>query len=132
MDYNNNGRVERNEWYGGAAEFRRLDANHDGILTRYEVVGSSDNFTTYNEFTSLDYDRNGSLDRPEWHWSNASFNARDTNRDGRITAQEFETAGGSPSTAKTQTVGHAAGARQLAGALDRHRHQRARGRRHHL
>ncbi len=26
LDYNNNGRVERTEWYGGLAEFRGLDA----------------------------------------------------------------------------------------------------------
>ena len=108
LDYNNNGRVERTEWYGGAAEFRRLDVNNDGILSRYEVVGSNDNFTTYNEFTNLDYDRNGSIDRPEWHWSNVSFTQRDTNRDGRISQAEFNAAGGSPNSpaqaAGTQTV----------------------------
>ena len=40
LDRNNNGRVERTEWYGGAADFRWLDRNGDGVLTRYEVVGS--------------------------------------------------------------------------------------------
>jgi hypothetical protein len=104
LDYNNNGRVERTEWYGGANEFNRLDANRDGILSRYEVVGSTENTTTYNEFTNLDYDKSGSLERAEWHWSNASFTARDTNRDGRITAAEFQTAGGSPATAGAQAA----------------------------
>jgi len=42
MDWNNNGRVERSEWYGGAAEFTRLDRNRDGVLTRYDchLVGT--------------------------------------------------------------------------------------------
>jgi Ca2+-binding EF-hand superfamily protein len=105
LDRNNNGRVERTEWYGGRNEFRNLDRNNDGILSRFEVVGAQESFDTYNEFQSLDYDRDGNLARNEWHWSNASFMARDTNRDGRISSAEFETAGGSPDTAGVQTAG---------------------------
>jgi YD repeat-containing protein len=53
LDANNNGRVERTEWYGGLNEFRRLDRNNDGILSRYEVVGTQPNMTTYDEFANL-------------------------------------------------------------------------------
>ena len=107
MDWNNNGRVERAEWYGGNAEFTRLDANRDGVLSRYEVVGSTQSLDTYDQFQNLDYDRNGTLSRAEWHWSNASFTIRDRNRDGIISRQEFDVAGGAPAVAAaagSQTV----------------------------
>ena len=99
MDWNNNGRVERAEWYGGAAEFTRLDANRDGVLSRFEVVGSQESFDSWDQFQNLDYDRNGTLSRAEWHWSNASFTVRDRNRDGIISRQEFDVAGGAPAGA---------------------------------
>ena len=108
LDFNNNGRVERTEWHGSVAEYRRLDANNDGILSRYEVVGAQESFDTYNEFTGIDFNRTGNIERNEWHWSNVSFTSRDTNRDGRISQAEFNAAGGSPDTA-AGTQGAAAG-----------------------
>jgi len=112
LDVNNNGRVERSEWYGGAAEFRRLDANNDGVLSRYEVVGAQESFDTYNEFTGLDYNRDGTIDRGEWHWSNVSFTQRDTNRDGRLSPEEFNAAGGSPESG-TRSEGTQGGAQTV-------------------
>ena len=98
LDYNNDGVVSRQEWHGGSAEFNILDRNRDGRLSRYEVAGSNTSFSTYNEFQNLDYNRDGRLARNEWHWSNASFNQADANRDGVVTAQEFERVGGAPGT----------------------------------
>ena len=109
MDWNNNGRIERSEWYGGNNEFRALDRNNDGVLSRFEVVGAQPSFDTWDQFNNLDYDRNGSLSRAEWHWSNASFLQRDRNRDGMLSRQEFDVAGGAPGTAAT-----AAGTRTVA------------------
>lgn len=107
MDWNNNGRVEKSEWFGGTAEFNRLDRNRDGVLSRFEVVGSTPSFDTWDQFQNLDYDRNGTLSRAEWHWSNASFASRDRNRDGVLSRQEFDVSGGAPamaSAAGRQTV----------------------------
>ncbi|HYE88664.1 MAG TPA: hypothetical protein VEA16_20015 [Vicinamibacterales bacterium] len=97
LDINNNGRVERAEWYGGLDDFRWLDRNNDGILSRFEVVGSEPAMgNEFDEFANLDFDRNGTLSRAEWHWSNVSFTQRDRNRDGLISRNEFNAAGGAP------------------------------------
>jgi Ca2+-binding EF-hand superfamily protein len=96
MDWNNDGRITRSEWHGGTADFNWLDRNNDGVLSRFEAQGAEASFDTWDQFTNLDYDRNGTLNRAEWHWSNASFTSRDRNRDGVISRQEFEVAGGTP------------------------------------
>jgi hypothetical protein len=44
----------------------------------------------------LDYNRNSVLEFPEWRWSRRSFDNYDTNRDGRLSRQEFEAKGGAP------------------------------------
>ena len=99
LDWNNNGRVERTEWYGTPSVFNDLDRNRDGVLSRFEVVGGVDaTDDTWDQFVNLDYNRNGSISRDEWHWSAASFNQRDANRDGMLSRQEFAHAGGAPNT----------------------------------
>ncbi len=110
LDYNNNGLVERSEWHGSDASYRALDRNRDGVLSRYEVAGSTDTTgDVYDEFASLDYDRNGSLARNEWHWSMGTFSARDLDRNGVISRREFE------STATPETTTSGAGS-QTSGA----------------
>ena len=71
------------------------------------------------------------LERGEWHWSNVSFTQRDTNRDGILSRAEFDAAGGAPGTvgAVGGRPARADGPRQLAAALDRHRHHGSRRRR---
>lgn len=110
LDWNNNGRVERDEWQGADSVFTNLDRNRDGVLSRFEVVGGIEAPNdTWDQFVSLDYNRNGSISRDEWHWSAASFARYDTNRDGMISRQEFAVGGGTPGgtskpAAQTRTV----------------------------
>ncbi|HKY22760.1 MAG TPA: hypothetical protein VJM31_16220 [Vicinamibacterales bacterium] len=102
LDFNNNGRVERNEWHGSAEAFNALDRNRDGVLSRFEGVGGQESTNdTWDQFVGLDYDRNGSIARDEWHWSRATFDRRDLNRDGMLSRREFEASGGAPGTVGT-------------------------------
>jgi Ca2+-binding EF-hand superfamily protein len=93
LDWNNDGRVSRDEWHGSLEDFRWLDRNNDGVLSRSEVVGQQASFDTYDEFQSLDYNRNGTIERNEWHWSRPTFAQVDTNRDGGVSRRELENAG---------------------------------------
>jgi hypothetical protein len=100
LDMNNNGRVERTEWHAAPGEFSRLDTNRDGALSRFEVAGGQEaTEDTWDQFGDLDYDRNGTIARDEWHWSLGSFDKRDINRDGMLSRREFDVTGGGSTTA---------------------------------
>jgi len=99
LDSNRNGRVERNEWHGGADSFDWLDRNRDGVLSRSELAGEQTT-QTRDEFLSLDVDGDRRIERDEWHWSRRSFDQRDSNGDGFLTRREFESGGAVPTTGR--------------------------------
>ena len=88
LDADDNGRIDFDEWHATRAEFRRLDRNGDGSLSRNEL-GSADLGDQNQSFANLDVNRNGTISFNEWYWSRSSFDQRDTNRDGVLSRNEF-------------------------------------------
>ena len=56
LDYNRNGRIERNEWYWSRASFDERDLNNDGVLTRREFNTVSDATLARDNVTDIRVD----------------------------------------------------------------------------
>lgn len=102
LDHDNDGRVERAEWHGSRDAFEWLDRNNDGTLNRAEVAGEQ-RAAEADLFTSLDTNRNGVVERNEWHWSRVSFNGRDRDNDGVLSRDEL--GGAAASSSMPEAVG---------------------------
>jgi Ca2+-binding EF-hand superfamily protein len=107
MDGNNDGVVTRAEWRGSAQSFAEHDWNDDGVLSGDEVrIGvsrntrriedndfdpASDRFFSWTDanFTTIDRDRNGRISAREWQYDYESFRRSDRNGDGALTRAEF-------------------------------------------
>ena len=110
LDVDRNGRLSRTEWHGTTQVFNRLDRNHDGVVTRVEMVGAE---APPELFASVDINRDGAIALNEWHWSRATFDRRDLNHDGRITREEFKgpaTVGTSGTNTAAYNAGYERGA----------------------
>jgi hypothetical protein len=105
LDHDRDGRLSKTEWHGAQRVFNLLDANHDGFVTRVEMLG---NEMPQDLFVSADVNRDGTIDLNEWHWSRATFDRRDVNHDGRISRDEFSKAG-PVGTSGTQSAAYNAG-----------------------
>jgi len=105
LDVDRNGRLSRSEWHGTRQLFDAMDANHDGVVTRVEMIGAE---LPPELFSSVDINRDGAIALNEWHWSRPAFDRRDLNHDGRITREEFN-GPGTIGTTGTKSVAYNAG-----------------------
>lgn len=109
LDYNRDRRVTRDEWHGGQRAFDNLDRNHDGVLSREEVLNPGE--TPFADlFASLDVNHDQRVTIQEWHWSRRSFESRDMNRDGVLTRDELNAPVGTSGTSgRVETATYRAG-----------------------
>jgi hypothetical protein len=105
IDTNRDGWVTRNEWNMGSADFNRLDVNRDNRISRFEfenIAGSNDDLSSqYDRFATVDVNHDGWLTRSEWRGSEVGFTRLDTNRDNRLSRNEYDAELQSPSNSST-------------------------------
>jgi YD repeat-containing protein len=89
LDYDDDGRLTRREWNGDRREFDAMDLNNDGLLTYNEYVSPVDDDLRSVRFRDLDRNRDGRLTRAESGLDRSTFGLLDRNNDGRVTREEF-------------------------------------------
>ena len=107
MDRDGDGVITRAEWRGSDRSFDVHDWNRDGVLSGDEIRPGSrrqqpwpdepDGSITTSELTdwtperfdNLDHDRDGRLERREWHFDPELFRRVDRDHDGSISRREF-------------------------------------------
>ena len=87
-DRNRDGRITSNEWFYNAEYFRRADRNRDGALTMAEFTSTSMDDDRDDRFENLDVNRNGRVEKSEWHGSEDAFQWLDRNRDNVLSRAE--------------------------------------------
>jgi Ca2+-binding EF-hand superfamily protein len=88
MDRNRDGRLTSSEWFYNAEYFRRADRNRDGALTLAEFTSTSMDDDRDDRFDNLDVNRNGRIEKSEWHGSADAFEWLDRNNDNVLSRTE--------------------------------------------
>jgi len=91
MDGNRDSRLSRSEWWGGQTAFERLDRNNDNYLSRSEFLNRDydGRNTPDDRFTEMDTNRDGRLSRNEWTHGRDSFERLDSNNDQYLSRSEL-------------------------------------------
>jgi hypothetical protein len=92
LDRNGDGVITRAEWRGSNRSFRNHDLNGDNVITREEMriaENRSGTLWTSQDFDVLDRNSDERVSRYEWRSGYGVFDTVDRNRDGVITRAEF-------------------------------------------
>jgi Ca2+-binding EF-hand superfamily protein len=88
LDTNKNDAIDPSEWPGKEQDFRLLDADHNGSLSREEFLARTGRW--WNEpFENLDFNGDKIITRSEWLDSDAAFGKLDRDHNGVIDRREF-------------------------------------------
>ncbi|WP_162271358.1 EF-hand domain-containing protein [Luteitalea pratensis] len=108
LDHDRNRRITSDEWHYDRETFLRADRNRDGTLDVTEFIGGDMDDDRGDRFDDLDVNRNGRVERREWHASDDAFVWLDRNRDGVLSRTEVVGEGdggqGVPSAGREVTV----------------------------
>lgn len=88
LDHDRNRRITPDEWHYDRETFVRADRNRDGVLVATEFVGADMDDDRGDRFDDLDQDRDGRVERGEWHASDDAFTWLDRDRDGILSRAE--------------------------------------------
>lgn len=88
LDRNHDGVISRDEWNGDAATFDRLDRNRDGVLSQADRRTTT-RTNRNSRFRGMDTNRDGRITRDEWRGNDNSFRQHDRNGDGVISGKEM-------------------------------------------
>lgn len=88
LDHDRNRRITPNEWHYDRETFLRADRNRDDALDSVEFIGGDMDDDRGDRFDDLDADRDGRVERGEWHASDDAFTWLDRNRDGVLSRVE--------------------------------------------
>jgi len=90
MDTDGDGVITRSEWRGNTQSFRNHDTNRDGVLSGEEIWEPRGNQANLDQaFDRLDRNNDRAISRSEWRQDRSVFDRLDRNNDGVIVRNEF-------------------------------------------
>lgn len=104
LDHDRNRRITANEWHYDREMFVRADRNRDGVLDATEFIGADMDDDRGDRFDDLDQDRDGRVERGEWHASDDAFTWLDRNRDGLLSRTEVVGENEAPQSTRDATT----------------------------
>lgn len=94
LDTDKDGFVTRREWQGTQEEFDAVDLDHDGVWSKLDRAMEKRRTQARGELARLDTDKDDVISTEEWaagHRDDASFRLRDLNLDGSLDLEELAT-----------------------------------------